>query len=206
MAPSSFTVHLGLDDRLDLKSMGFDCGYNVLTTGRTAHEAAFRSWSKGEPFDDPEHFHLAVISPSAVTGGKNTLIIHVNPEPMGEWETLRNTDYPAYLAGKEKRASRYIRLVERYMIPNLTEHILLTDIATPATYARYIGSTQGANSDMLAVPGNFGKNRLPTRTPVKNLFVPKFSQGIWPSLQAGLQVVDMITGGAVMNGASRYSG
>jgi len=46
------------------------------------------------------------------------------------------------------------------------------------------------------------KYSLPTRTPIKGLFVPKFSHGIWPSMQAGLQVVDMISGGKIMNGNS----
>lgn len=74
------------------------------------------------------------------------------------------------------------------------------DVSTPATYKRYIGSPTGSQYDMLPLPSNFGKNRLPTRTPVKGLFLPKFNHGIWPSLQAGLQVVDMISGGKIMNG------
>ena len=72
------------------------------------------------------------------------------------------------------------------------------DVATPATFERYLGSTGGANFDMLPVPSNFGMHRLPSRTPIPGLFLPKFSHGIWPSLQAGLQMVDMITGGEVM--------
>jgi hypothetical protein len=90
------------------------------------------------------------------------------------------------------------------MIPGLRDHIKLIDVSTPATYARFIGSPTGSNYDMLPVPGNFGKNRLKTRTPVKNLFHPKFSHGIWPSMQAGLQVVDMISGGKIMNGNAAY--
>ena len=92
-----------------------------------------------------------------------------------------------------------------HMIPNLKEHILFTDITTPATYKRYIGSPTGSQYDMLPVPSNFGKNRLPTRTPIKGLFLPKFSHGIWPCLQAGLQVVDMISGGKIMQGNSSLS-
>ena len=78
------------------------------------------------------------------------------------------------------------------------------NISSPATYANFIGSTLGCNFDMMPVPENFGKNRLKTRTPIRNLFLPKFSHGIWPSMQAGLQVVDMISGGKIMNGNSSY--
>lgn len=203
-SPSSFTVHLGLDDKIDLKERGFDCGYNVLTTGRQTHEKCFDDWEQGKMFGNDRKFHMAVISPSALTGGKSTLIIHVTPAPMADWEELRERDYQAYCQRKEERARYYIDKVEQYMIPGLRKHILFTDVSTPATYSRYLGTTEGANSQMLSVPSNFGMFRLPTRTPVKGLFLPKFSHGIWPCLQAGLQTVDMITGGSIMGGRSRY--
>jgi phytoene dehydrogenase-like protein len=147
-----------------------------------------------------------VISPSVCDRRKNNLVIHVVPVPAASWIELRETDYKSYTRKKQQLADFYIQKVEKYMIPGLRNHILFTDISTPATYARYIGSPGGSNYDMMPVPGNFGKNRLRTRTPVENLFMPKFSHGIWPSLQAGLQVVDMISGGKIMNGNSSYSG
>ena len=203
-APSSFTIHLGLDGEMSLKGMGFDCGYNVLTTGRSAHEKAFALWEKDKRLQEEETFHMAVISPSSLVGGKQTLIIHVTPAAMEDWEELRSSDYDEYIKKKEETAAYYIGKVEQYMLPGLSEHIVLKDISTPATYARYLGTRGGANSDMLNVPSNFGMFRLPARTPVEGLFLPKFSNGIWPSLTAGLQVVDMMTGGKVMNGNARY--
>ncbi len=132
------------------------------------------------------------------------MIIHVTPAAMGNWSILRKSDYEKYTEKKRELADYYINKVEAYMIPHLKEHIEIIDISTPATYERYLGTTEGANRDMLSVPENFGMFRLPTRMPLKGLFLPKFSQGIWPSLQAGLQVVDMITGGKIMKGNSRY--
>ncbi len=90
------------------------------------------------------------------------------------------------------------------MIPELRRYIRCLDISTPATYARYLGSPSASQYDMLPVPENFGKNRLPTRVPIQGLFVPKFSHGIWPCLQAGLQVTDMLSGGKVMGGNASY--
>lgn len=199
-SPSSFTIHLGLKEGLDLKAMGFDCGYNVLTTGTEAHEEAFRCWDKGELLQRDDQFHMAVISPSAAVGGKPTLVIHVMPAPMADWRELRDRDYQGYTQKKEETARWYIKKVQDYMIPNLQEHIELMDVATPATYQRYLGSTQGCNNDMLALPNNFGKNRLAARTPIKGLILPKFSHGIWPSLQAGLQAVDILSHRAILNG------
>ena len=204
-SPSSFTIHLGLDESIDLAGSGFDCGYNVLTTGRDAHEQAFDMWERGDYLRDENRFHLAVISPSAVCGGKPTLIIHVVPAAMADWKELRERDYDAYCRRKAEFAQWYIDRVEQYMLPGLRSAVRYMDVATPATYERYLGSTDGANFDMLPVPSNFGMHRLPSRTPVPGLFLPKFSHGIWPSMQAGLQMVDMITGGEVMGGNARLS-
>lgn len=57
---------------------------------------------------------------------------------------------------------------------------------------------------MSSYPSNIGLKRLSTRTPVHGLFQPKFSHGIWPSMQSGLQVINMILEGEIMGGYSRY--
>lgn len=205
MSPSGMAIHLGLDNEINLRDLGFDCGYNVLTTGQNSHEKMFDSWYNNETLFSDEYFHLAVIAPYLQTGGKPNLIIHVVPVASEKWISLRDNDYGKYEKFKNEVAEFYIRKVEKYMIPGLKSHIKFMDVSTPATYARYIGSPSGSNYDMMPLPGNFGKNRLKTRTPVKNFFLPKFSHGIWPSLQAGLQVVDMISGRKIMNGNSSFS-
>jgi phytoene dehydrogenase-like protein len=205
MSPSAFAIHLGLDYGLDLKALGYGCAYNVLTTGGGAYGSMFDAWDRGELLRRDDRFHLALYSRSAAAGGRNCLTIHVAPAPIAGWPALRRTDPERYRAEKERAADFYVRKVEEYLIPGLRGHIVLRDVATPATYARYIGSPAGSTFDMLPVPGNFGKNRLGTRTPVRNLFLPKFSNGIWPSMQAGIQVADMVSGGALMGGSARYA-
>lgn len=201
MSPSGFAVQLGLDDEINLADWGFNCGYNVLTTPG-AHPKMFDAWEKGELSMSDDCFHLAAISPSLMTGGKTTLIIHVVPAPAEPWISLKETKPEKYNAEKQRIADYFIQKIEDYMIPNLRKHIELIDVSSPATYKRFIGSPTGSHYDMLPVPSNFGKNRLKTRTPVKGLFLPKFSHGIWPCMQAGLQVVDMISGGKIMDGNS----
>jgi phytoene dehydrogenase-like protein len=204
MSTSGFSIHLGLDDSLDLEGMGFNCGYNVLTTGNGTHAEMFDAWEKGELLMSDDRFHLAVICPSLMTGGKQTLIIHVIPVYADKWIRLKEEDPDRYVGEKNSVADFYIDKVEQYMVPGLRDHIVLTDISTPSTYVRYIGSPTGSQYDMMPVPENFGRYRLPSRTPLNGLFVPKFSHGIWPSMQAGLQIVDMISGGKIMNGNSKY--
>lgn len=204
MSPSAMTISLGLDEQIDLESLGLDCGYNVITTGKGTFEKLFQAFDKGEYFLDPNCFHTAVICPSLTTGGKPVVIIRIVPMPMKNWKMLRETDPDLYKKKKEEVASFYIKQVQRYLIPHLSEHIIVQDIATPATFERYSGSPTGSNYDMSPYPDNFGLKRLNTKTPFERLYQPKFSHGIWPSIQAGLQAVDMILDGEIMGGYSRY--
>ncbi len=204
MSPSSIAIHIGLDNEINISDYGVDGAYNVITTGRATHKELFNLWEQNILLTSDEKFHFAVYSPALITGGKPNLIIHVVPVPYSYWTGLRRDNYQKYLTEKQKVAQFYIDKVERYLIPDLRKHITMIDVSTPATYARYIGSPTGSNYDMMPVPENFGKNRLKVRTPVKNLFLPKFSHGIWPSVQAGLQIADMISGGKIMNGNSSY--
>jgi all-trans-retinol 13,14-reductase len=204
MSPSALLINLGLDDRIDLKGMGFDCGYNLLTSGTGTNNKLFEAFDREELLLDKDCFYIPVICPSLTTGGKQSITIIAYPAAISNWKELRDIDYNAYTKHKQQIASFYLEMVEKYMIPELSKHIVFMDIASPSTFARYSGSPTGSKFDMSPYPENFGKTRLPTRTPIKNLFQPKFSHGIWPSLQAGLQVVDMIMNRRIMNGNARY--
>jgi hypothetical protein len=107
-------------------------------------------------------------------------------------------------AGISGLSAGIVRLVEKYLIEDLRKHIVYKNIATPATFSRYIGSPTGSIYDMAPYNDNFGRNRLKMRTPIKNLYQPKFSHGIWPSMQSGFQVIDMLTSGDIMNGNARF--
>jgi len=217
MSQSMIAIHLGLDDEIDLREFGIDGAYNVLTTGRSAHEAAFRRWKKGEavpPVDPkqgyptgvpPEEFHVTFYSPSLVSGDTaQTLVIHVSPVYGPPWIELRESDRDAYLRAKDAVAAQYIALIERYLIPGLSAHIRFRDISTPATFARYLGNRDGSCYDVLASVSQYGIGRLPMRGPLEGLFQTKFSHGIWPAMHAGMQVLDLVTSGAVMKRRARF--
>lgn len=204
MSVSSMTISLGLDEGFDLHRFNLSRGYNVITTGGDTFETLLQAAERGELVLDPNRFHFAVISPSLTIGGKPTLILRVVPMAMGDWAELRSSDYSAYTRKKQQVADFYIALAEQYLIPGLSSAIRYRDIATPATFARYIGSPTGSNYDMAPYPDNFGRKRLSLRTPIRGLLQPKFSHGLWPSLQAGLQAVDLINGGKILGGNSRY--
>jgi phytoene dehydrogenase-like protein len=205
LSPSMLAINLGLDGNLDLKGMGLDGAYNLLTTGRPAHERAYSLWDKRLQDRDTGSFHFAFYSPSLYNGSdKQTLVIHATPVTAEPWMTLRDGDPEKYAAAKKEAADHYVALLEKWVIPDLSKHIVLTDVSTPATVGRFLGSPGGSCYDMMPVLSQFGLKRLPLRTPFKGLYHTKFSHGIWPAMHAGLQVIDLITGGSVMNRGARY--
>lgn len=142
--------------------------------------------------------------PSPANGGKPVLTIQAIPMPMENWAHFRNTDRKNYLIEKEKSADLLISIVEKYLIPELRKHIIVKDISTPATFSRYSGSPTGSIYDMAAMPENFGANRLPVKTPIRGLLLPKFAHGVFGAMNSGLQAVDILLKGKVMHGNSRY--
>jgi phytoene dehydrogenase-like protein len=203
MSTSSMNISLGLDKELDLAGLGMDSGYNVITTGGDTFSALWDSFEDGSIGFNENRFHLGIICPSLTTGGKPNLTIRVVPMALGDWAEWRKNDREFYNQQKETWADFFIDLVERYLIPDLKKHILVKDIATPATYARYSGSPTGSIYDMAPYIDNFGRTRLKMRTPVKGLFQPRFIHGVIGALFGGMQAVDMILEGRVMNGYAR---
>ncbi|NHJ49006.1 MAG: NAD(P)/FAD-dependent oxidoreductase [Asgard group archaeon] len=203
MSVSSMNISLGLDDKIDLAGLGMDCGYNVITSGKDTFNRLFDAFEKNKIGFTDDTFHFGVICPSLTTGGKPNITIRVVPLPLGNWEDLRNNDPKKCKEEKEKWADWVIEKVEKYLIPDLRKHIIVRDISTPATYARYSGSPTGSIYDMAPYPDNFGRTRLKMITPIKGLLQPRFVHGVFGSLLAGLQVNDIILKGKIMNGMAR---
>jgi len=204
MSCSSMNLSIGVDNEIDLKALGLDCGYNVITSGGDAYDRLFDSYEKGEIGFNNNRFHLGVICPSLTTGGKPNLTVRITPVPLGNWLELRENDAEEYKKEKLRWAEFFIDKVEKYLIPDLRKHIKTLDISTPATYARYSGSPTGSVYDMAPYTNNFGRTRLKMRTPIEGLFQPKFVHGVFGCLLAGMQVNDMILDGKIMNGYARY--
>jgi len=203
MSPSSFNIALGLDDEIDLAGLGMDCGYNVVTTGGESFSKLFEEYEKGNMAFTEKQFHMGVICPSLTTGGKQNITIRVVPVGLGDWVKLRENNLEEYNKKKEELSNFFIDLVEKYLIPDLKKHILVKDISTPATYARYSGSPTGSIYGMAPFSDNFGRTRLKMRTPIKGLFQPLFSHGIFGCMLGALQVNDMILERKILGGNAR---
>lgn len=204
MSASSMNVSLGLDSRIDMKKMDLDPPYNVISTGLGTTEKLFDASQAGGHAFSKDCFHMAVLCPSLVTGPPNTVTIRGVPFGLGEWAVWRAKDPKRYRAEKERWARFFIDIVERHFIPGLSRHIRVMDVATPATYARYSGSPTASIYDMAALVTQFGPKRLPMKTPVRNLYQPKFAHGIYGGMMNGVQVVDLMLDRAFNGGNSLF--
>ncbi len=206
MSTSSMNISIGLDDEIDLRALGLDCGYSVITTGGDIYDRLFDDMLQGKIGYTDEEFRLGVICPSLTTGGKPNIALRIVPMGIDDWAELREKDSKRYNEKKQKWADFFIEKTEKYLIPELRKHIKIIDVSTPATYARYSGSPSGAIYDMAPYPDNFGRTRLKMRTPIKGLFQPKFIHSVFATLLAGMQVNDMFleTHRQIMDGNARY--
>jgi all-trans-retinol 13,14-reductase len=205
MSTSSINIALGLDDKIDLEAMDLDYPYNVVSTGLGTSEKLFDGFIAGDNAFSDDCFHAAVICPSLTTGARNTITIRCTPFAINSWIEWRNNDPEKYKAEKERWADFFINIAEKYFIPGLSKHIVIRDIATPATYSRYSGSPTGSLYDMASIVTQFGPKRLPFKTPVENLYQPKFAHGLYGSMMNGVQMVDMLLDRKFNNGDSLFN-
>ena len=192
MSTSSINIALGLDDKIDLAGMDLDYPYNVVSTGLGTSEKLFNGFLEGNNAFSEDCFHAAVICPSLTTGAKNTITIRCTPFGLSSWLEWRKNDPEKYRIEKERWGDFFINIAEKYFIPGLSKHIVVKDIATPATFSRYSGSPTGSIYDMASIVTQFGPKRLPFKTPVENLYQPKFAHGLYGSMMNGVQMVDML--------------
>ncbi|MBN2223177.1 MAG: NAD(P)/FAD-dependent oxidoreductase [Deltaproteobacteria bacterium] len=204
MSPSSFNVSLGLDNGIDLSKLDIDYPYNVVSTGLGTSEKLFDAFLAGENAFSDTCFHAALICPSLTTGAKNTVTVRGVPFGINDWSVWRKEDPARYKEEKERWADFFIKIAEKYFIPGLAKHIVVRDISTPATYARWSGSPTGSIYDMASLVTQFGPKRLPMKTPIAGLLQPKFAHSIYGSMNNGIQVVDLMLDRAFNGGNSLF--
>lgn len=158
-----FLVSLGVD--IDLKAMGFNGTSIVYNRSDDIDDL----WSS-----DPEKCSLWIMmhslrNPSQAPEGMATVQL-MTPFPydyMGYWK--RNTDGTRgkeYIELKETLAEKLITAVEK-IIPQLSQHIVYKDIATPLTFERYTLNSEGASHGWFPTPGAKMRSQ---KTPIKNLY------------------------------------
>ena len=167
------TVYLGLtmtgtELRAHMRTPGVLCG-------DYANDVNFASPS------DPAHFSkvgLSLFSPSLINPalapeGKSSLMI-MALAPARWQDNWRHADRKAYKALKESVKKTLIERAEA-VVPGLRPRIEFEDAATPLTYERYTGNTDGATSAWSWNPAkrfyDSGMMGISVDTPVRNLLI-----------------------------------
>ena len=205
MSTSSINISLGLDDKIDLGAMDLDYPYNVVSTGLGTSEKLFDGFLAGDNSFSDDCFHAAVICPSLTTGAKNTITIRCTPFAINSWPEWRKNDSKRYNSERERWADFFINIAEKYFVPGLSKHIVVKNIATPATFSMFSGSPTGSIYDMASIVTQFGPKRLPFKTPIENLYQPKFAHGLYGSMMNGVQMADMLLDRKFNDGNSLFN-
>lgn len=156
---SGFIVWLGLD--VDPRQLGEVHRLTFLQTGYDfdALEVAAVRGDVGE--------HIVMWFPSL----EDTSVV---PEGMHILCIVNMVAYESKLEwqrSKERIAQFLIGRVEERMLPGLSEHIVLTEVATPLTLERYTSNTGGAVAGWELTPDQVGENRLQQVTPIRGLIL-----------------------------------
>jgi phytoene dehydrogenase-like protein len=172
---SFFLLYLGLDNRIDLKSL----------------KRGFYHTSNSTSFSDNDWFYISV--PTDVDSSlapDNKQIISVVVSSRDNYDDIE--DWVAY---KDKMKKYTINYLENF-VPDIQDHIEVIDAATPKTLHRYTNNSKGAAYGWAVTVDQTWSNRLPHTTPFKNLYLAGHwtnpGPGICAVVSSGWRVANMI--------------
>ncbi len=187
----SIVIFMGVDGDLDTSAIGSAnvWSYGDVDIERMYSDAALGDFSTGGSFfltvptnKDPDG-HLA-------PEGKQTveLVTLCESKPFARWfgdKTMKRGD--EYEAFKEEIADHYLALAEQHL-PGLRDHIVLKEVATPATNLSFTLSPEGNIYGPAHTPAQTPPFRFGARGPVDGLFLcgaSVMSAGIVPCASSG---------------------
>jgi len=186
MYASAVTVALGLDCPAE------ELGLNEEIVYLANPDVGREELGKGDPHKSGIHILASSVRDKTLALPEHGTLTILTPAWMDEnntWECEidENGNYirgDKYNELKQKYADILIDRVEEKLIPNLREHILYCDIATPITHLRYTGNKNGTM--MAHKPGkeNYKAKVASYKTPVKNLLL----SGHWADLGGGIPI------------------
>ena len=87
-------------------------------------------------------------------------------DSLSDWEWFSDEDY---YKKKKEVAQILIGRLEK-LVPGIKDEIEYYEVATPKTIKRYTLNPEGAAYGYAQLPDQAGRNRVPLRSPVKNLY------------------------------------
>jgi phytoene desaturase len=174
-----FCVYLGLD--VDLRERMANTNYYLFADWdqESAYDACYHGRFPAKPpvymtvasVKDP---HTRAIAPPGCTSLQLMTIAppqhafwRVDQEPTANERYSRN---PAYRAVKDEMAERVIDEATR-LLPDIREHIVWKEAATPITHERYTLATGGTSYGLEHSPDQWGLRRPRPKTEIDGLFL-----------------------------------
>lgn len=183
---SAITVALGIDCPSE------DLGLNEEIIFLADPDVNRDELGKGDPYKSGIHILASTVRDKSLSlpeNGTITLFIPAWIDNNNYWECEIDADGnyirgEKYKALKQKYADILIDRVQDKLVPNLREHILFCDVATPITHFRYTGNKDGTM--MAQKPGkeNYQSKVAEYKTPISNLFL----SGHWADLGGGIPI------------------
>jgi len=183
---SAFTVSIGLDCTPEELGLGEENIY-LFNTSFSRDELG-----EGDPYKSGMHILASSVRDNTLAPkGKGTLTLFIPAwiNKNQNWECEKD-DQGNFIRGekykvlKDKYANILIDRVAEKLIPNIREHILLYDIATPITHLRYTGNKDGSMMGQKPGKENMQAKVASYKTPVKNLLL----SGHWADLGGGILI------------------
>ena len=200
MSPSCVSVHLGLG--IDLPHT-LACGCVLVCPRYGLTEESFRLHDAGQMQMDPSLLQVGISFPSLsdatlATPGEQVVDLTHFPVPYVWRNVWQSRNQEAYTGLKAEVAQALVRAATR-ALPELSTSPVVQDVASPLTYQRYTGATNGAIYDVACTPDQSSIRRLPTTTPVPGLYVTgaktMYGSGIAPAIYSGFATADTVLGG-----------
>lgn len=174
-----FCVYLGLD--IDLRERMPNTNYYLFPSWDT--ESAYRAcYEGGFPRQLPIYLSAASVKDPhtkalAPPGCSSVQLMTVAPAQRSHWRIgegpIVGRGYshdPAYRAVKRELTKRMIEGASR-LIPDISEHIIWEEAATPITHERYTLATGGTSYGLEHSPDQWGLRRPRSRTEIDGLFL-----------------------------------
>ena len=166
---SFLQVFLGVD--LNLREKGI-IEHEIICYPSFDHDYAYNSCMQGKIEEGFGVCIPTVLDPSLAPENKHviSLICPIPYDFKENWGTENGERGSSYEKLKNEAMHRLIKTAER-VIPELSEHIVFSEAATPLTLERYTANYKGAAYGWAHTPGQSGLSRLQPNTPIKNLYL-----------------------------------